>query len=313
MSFYHIDDIPADLKEFFEPAPQLGLEKSPDEFIANMVEVFSLARRALREDGTLWLNIGDSYASAYACSRVSKVGNGSPDEATTRPNRISGVLKEKDLCMIPWRLALALQADGWWMRSVICWHKRSPMPESVTDRPTSSWEPIFLLAKSERYYYDAVAVAEPAVYAGTEQSFGSASKAAREIGKPPHGNERPDAPPVVMKATRNLRNVWTLSSEPLPQEPPNAAAVRNAARRGNGRRRKQRRYRRTPRVRASTKERPPIALAGIGRRQANDSPPKPPAGNPPAPATPPWFPAACWSHSLAAAPRCWKPSAWAVM
>jgi DNA modification methylase len=240
MSFYHIDDIPADLKEFFEPAPQLGLEKSPDEFIANMVEVFSLARRALREDGTLWLNIGDSYASAYACSRVSKVGNGSPDEATTRPNRISGVLKEKDLCMIPWRLALALQADGWWMRSVICWHKRSPMPESVTDRPTSSWEPIFLLAKSERYYYDAVAVAEPAVYAGTEQSFGSASKAAREIGKPPHGNERPDAPPVVMKATRNLRNVWTLSSEPFkeahfavfPSEIPHRAIAAGTSERG---------------------------------------------------------------------------------
>ena len=116
---------------------QLGLEDTPADHVANMVDVFREVRRVLREDGTLWLNYGDTYAAT---------GSG---------------LKPKDLCGIPWRVAFALQEDGWWLRQDIIWHKPNPMPESCTDRCTKSHEYIFLLAKSPRYYYDADAVREP--------------------------------------------------------------------------------------------------------------------------------------------------------
>ena len=126
---------------------QLGLEKTPEEYVAKMVEVFREVRRVLRKDGSLWLNLGDSYASAFACDRRSVMGNGSPDADCKRPNRLGSGLKEKDLCGIPWRVAFALQADGWWLRSDIIWSKLNPMPESVTDRPTKAHEYLFLFAK----------------------------------------------------------------------------------------------------------------------------------------------------------------------
>lgn len=148
----------------------LGLEPSIDLYVAHIVQVFREVRRVLRDDGTLWINLGDSYAStggAHGGRTDNQLGvgakrtheSGAGDQAARIPP--SG-LKPKDLCMIPARVALALQADGWYLRSDIIWHKPNPMPESVTDRPTKAHEYLFLLAKSERYYFDADAIAEPA-------------------------------------------------------------------------------------------------------------------------------------------------------
>lgn len=149
---------------------QIGLESTPEEYTAKMVEIFREVRRVLRNDGTVWLNMGDCYASAWACGRRNVIGNG-PATISQRQKRIprgsgrygggnngSQNLKEKDLVGIPWRVAFALQTDGWWLRSDIIWSKPNPMPESVTDRPTKAHEYIFLLSKSPRYYYDDVAV-----------------------------------------------------------------------------------------------------------------------------------------------------------
>lgn len=157
---------------------QLGLEPTPEEYVSTIVDVFREVRRVLRSDGTLWLNIGDSYAGSWGnysgqnrgAGRQRKIARGSvaPNAAYDgleeyRPaasHQLPG-LKPKDLVMIPARVALALQADGWWVRSDIIWHKPNPMPESVTDRPTKAHEYLFLLTKSERYYYDAEAIREP--------------------------------------------------------------------------------------------------------------------------------------------------------
>lgn len=144
-------------------AGQIGQEATPEEFTAKLAEVFREVWRVLRKDGTLWVNMGDSYASKYACDRRSQIGNGSPNDACARPNRLSGVLKEKDLVGIPWRVAFALQADGWYLRRDIIWGKPNGMPESVTDRPVSAHEYVFLLSKSERYFYDYEAVRLPAL------------------------------------------------------------------------------------------------------------------------------------------------------
>ncbi len=141
-------------------AEQIGMEKTPDEFVSEMVSVFREVRRVLRNDGTVWLNLGDSYAANRGYQvpdgKFKDVGNG-------KPSSVPLGLKPKDLVGIPWRVAFALQADGWWLRSDIIWAKPAPMPESVTDRPTRSHEYIFLLSKSETYYYDHEAIKEPSV------------------------------------------------------------------------------------------------------------------------------------------------------
>ena len=210
---------------------QIGLEATPERFVETMVEVFGEVRRVLRDDGTLWLNLGDSYAGSgrggYAggastldgttdgqdSSRLARMiqSRRRDDAMVPRSDVAVPGLKPKDLCMMPWRVALALQADGWWLRSVICWHKRSPMPESISDRPTSSWEPIFLLAKSNRYYYDAEAVKEQSTSTGGA-SFGKVDRIdeALEAGQGARRYERPN----YREIGRNMRNVWTLSSEP---------------------------------------------------------------------------------------------------
>jgi DNA modification methylase len=153
---------------------QLGLETTPGEYVANLVAVLREARRVLRDDGTLWLNLGDSYAGSWG-NQGRKEGRGTQRpingpmmqsfEGPPLKERNTGAtptgLKPKDLVGIPWRAAFALQADGWWLRSDVIWHNPNPMPESVTDRPTKSHEYVFLLAKSERYYYDADAAKEP--------------------------------------------------------------------------------------------------------------------------------------------------------
>ena len=215
---------------------QIGLESTPDAYIARMVDVFREVRRVLRDDGTLWLNLGDSYSASPA-------GNFGPDMSapadggTFRANkpkmdyRGTG-LKPKDLCMIPWRVALALQADGWWLRSVIVWAKKSPMPESVTDRPTSSWEPIFLMAKSERYFYDAEAVKEPLTsnrpdmaskgirtgLAYLQQGAAPSNHVMPPVGGVKHagsnGNATYSGNCPEWPSSRNQRNVWHLGPEP---------------------------------------------------------------------------------------------------
>ena len=155
-----------------------GLEPTLDEYIANMVEVFREVRRVLRKDGTLWLNLGDAYAGSWGNYGGQGGPNGQRAKATERFDRpayddngrrppqsySNNGLKPKDLIGLPWRVAFALQKDGWWLRSDIVWHKPNPMPESVTDRPTRAHEYVFLLSKSARYFYDADAIRKPAVF-----------------------------------------------------------------------------------------------------------------------------------------------------
>lgn len=162
-------------------AGQIGLEQTPEKYVAALLAVFKQVWRVLRDDGTLWLNLGDSYASNWPCNRVSKMGAGSlPNgKREARPSRLGG-LKEKDLMGIPWRVAFALQTAGWYLRSDIIWAKRNCMPESVTDRPTRSHEYIFLLTKSARYYYDAEAIKEQCVY--DVDGTGTAARKARADG-----------------------------------------------------------------------------------------------------------------------------------
>ena len=137
---------------------QIGLEETPEQYIEKMVEVFRQVRRVLRDDGTLWLNLGDSYSGN--CSRASN--NGRAGYGTEREGTFAKTnLPSKNLIGIPWRVAFALQADGWYLRQDIIWHKPNPMPESVKDRCTKSHEYIFLLTKSARYWYDADAIKEP--------------------------------------------------------------------------------------------------------------------------------------------------------
>jgi DNA modification methylase len=151
-------------------AGQLGLEATPLEYVDNMVETFGLVRELLADDGALWLNLGDSYAGAPGGYQ----GKHGQRESRTFTARIDLVkrglgLKPKDLCGIPWRVAFALQADGWYLRQDIIWHKPNPMPESVRDRCTKAHEYIFLLSKRERYYFDADAIAEPLAYGSVER------------------------------------------------------------------------------------------------------------------------------------------------
>lgn len=149
---------------------QLGLERTPEEYVSRMVDLFREVRRVLRDDGTLWLNLGDCYGRDEAKGQHKPGDSGKQDYIIKRGNgRIANQvnltecsLKPKDLVGMPWRVAFALQADGWYLRSDIIWHKPNPMPESVTDRPTKAHEYIFLMSKSEKYFYNAEAIAEKA-------------------------------------------------------------------------------------------------------------------------------------------------------
>ena len=144
---------------------QIGQEETPEEFVENLVEVFRGVKRVLRDDGTLWLNIGDTYSRGNRGKVVPPAGVAATknddikygDLETPKLNS-HPVIKQKDLIGVPWRVAFALQADGWYLRSEIIWHKPNPMPESVRDRPTRAHEQIFLLTKNEKYYYDAESI-----------------------------------------------------------------------------------------------------------------------------------------------------------
>ncbi len=184
---------------------QIGLEETPDAYVARLVDVFREVRRVLRDDGTCWLNLGDSYNGSGGAGGDYYAG-GLKEGQPRYPGRNVGALKPKDLVGIPWRVAFALQADGWWLRQDIIWHKTAPMPESVTDRCTKAHEYVFLLTKSARYYYDAQAIAEPAQVGFNGSSFTSDYD---QQTKPGLGmKERTEA------ATRNKRSVWTLGPEP---------------------------------------------------------------------------------------------------
>jgi DNA modification methylase len=199
---------------------QLGLEKTPEEYVAKMVAVFREVRRVLRVDGTVWLNLGDSYArnggTIAGGNRELMHMEGTQRRMTSIPKN-TWKLKEKDLVGIPWSVAFALQADGWYLRQDIIWHKPNPMPESVTDRCTKSHEYIFLLSKSARYYYDAEAVKEKACRPEEEGFFGRA-KARAHITPQIHPNLRNGHEQLGRKhtngATRNKRSVWTVATFP---------------------------------------------------------------------------------------------------
>ena len=205
-------------------AGQIGLEPTPDDFVAEMVAVFREVRRVLRDDGTLWLNLGDSYASTVK-------GSGGAGKSGLGPNRdphrhqkfeprrfdMQG-LKPKDLIGIPWRVAFALQADGWYLRSDIIWHKPNPTPESVTDRPTSAHEHVFLLSKSARYFFDADAVRVPYARDWDENNGGSCAQGkgdAQRVAERGKAGTHSGAYPMPDKGGANIRNVWTVATQPF--------------------------------------------------------------------------------------------------
>ena len=205
---------------------QIGLEKTPEEYVAKMVDVFRKVRRVLRGDGTVWLNLGDSYAT-HASKRSGQFGceikKGFDDISTTdfkaRGAKASG-LKEKDLCGIPWRVGFALQADGWYLRQDIIWHKPNPMPESVTDRCTKAHEYIFLLSKNARYYYDAEAIAEQSVTLGLK--VGGIGKSWHDHKDDLIRGDRKTTPGSngqhqAFANGRNRRSVWTCATKPYPE------------------------------------------------------------------------------------------------
>lgn len=221
----------------YQVAGQIGLERSMHDFIAELVAVFREVRRVLLDDGTLWLNMGDSYASGGRATRDpgrSKIHPAfSGDADGLRPADPPGI-KPKDLIGIPWRVAFALQADGWYLRQDIIWHKPNPMPESVTDRCTKSHEYVFLLSKSERYYFDSEAMQEPAngqsehdltggQYAPEGQRAHTGSRRAYSFARrtattPPPGSpaqHRDDRDDIAYVGTRNKRSVWTVPTQPF--------------------------------------------------------------------------------------------------
>lgn len=230
-------------------ADQIGQESTPEEYVASLVAVFREVRRVLRADGTLWLNLGDSYCSqggshdgrednqpGVGAARAWRNGSGCADgvvDQRGQRNRNGNTvrsLKPKDLVGVPWRVAFALQSDGWWLRSDIIWHKPNPTPESVTDRPTKSHEYIFLLSKSATYYYDAAAIAEasgswngstfdgdrdltvrPSTGRGPRNIVGNMSK--RGVTRTTEGLNLKTAAEKT-GPTRNRRDVWTVTTSP---------------------------------------------------------------------------------------------------
>ncbi|MDD2445110.1 MAG: site-specific DNA-methyltransferase [Candidatus Nanoarchaeia archaeon] len=206
------------LRDYGVPG-QIGLEPTLDEYVEKMVGVFREVWRVLRNDGTVWLNLGDSYASARACGRRNVVGSGSLEDGKrdAGPNRPVNGLREKNLVGIPWRVAFALQADGWYLRSDIIWSKPNPMPESVRDRPTKSHEYVFLLTKRPRYFYDADAVrekiGEPVRMAASFRDGGVYTNNRSYDNQGPRQKEtHGDGDPSFVG--RNRRTVWKIATQP---------------------------------------------------------------------------------------------------
>ena len=188
---------------------QIGMEHTPDEYVNKLVEIFREVRRVLRDDGTLWMNLGDSYCANATGSQgdgKSTIAGGLKNqiEAGKRPNKKGDGLKHKDLIGIPWMVAFALRADGWYLRSDIIWSKPNPMPESVQDRPTKAHEYIFLLSKSQSYYYDNEAIAEAAIYVGDDRGSRTDNRRGTMC----------NSMSGITGSTRNKRTVWTVTTKP---------------------------------------------------------------------------------------------------
>ncbi|KKL17419.1 hypothetical protein LCGC14_2485760, partial [marine sediment metagenome] len=231
---------------------QLGLEPTPEIYVAHIVECFRAVKRVLRADGVLWLNMGDSYASSPPGTKRPSASESSTlhgiksekyratldaGRGTKRDTSKIPGLKPKDLLLMPFEVAKALRADGWWLRSDIIWSKPNPMPESVTDRPTQAHEHVFLFAKSARYFYDAEAVRERAIgcnahdltgqgYAAPGQTQQKGNRGGREKGRtrglPPRHSQydsstRESLDDVGRGTGRNLRNVWEIATAPFPK------------------------------------------------------------------------------------------------
>lgn len=224
---------------------QLGMERSPEEYVGKLVAMMREMRRVLRREGTLWLVIGDSYANSWPCSRRNVIGQGPLEDGRrdNRPPRLGNGLKDKDLCMIPARAALALQADGWRLRQDIIWAKPNAMPESVRDRCTRSHEYVYLLTKSARYYWDRDAILEPSITSDPRRPYTSEGAwemdgrpreqrhggeirgkggrnafrgqgAERDSANGPANRSGRDMRDVGAYTTRNKRDVWTVATRP---------------------------------------------------------------------------------------------------
>jgi DNA modification methylase len=196
---------------------QIGLEATPEAYVAKLVEVFREVRRCLKNEGTLWLNLGDTYAAnrdhqvaqtkdqtriKRACGNFNNMSMAVPDG-----------LKPKDLIGIPWMVAFALRADGWYLRSDIIWHKPNCMPESVTDRPTKSHEYLFLLSKSKKYYYDSVSIQEDSITKDPRKPYTSEGTKNLDGRKIWHSGEKRESGDFTK---RNARTVWTIPTKPFP-------------------------------------------------------------------------------------------------
>lgn len=201
---------------------QIGLEKTPEEYVEKLVEVFREVRRVLKDDGTLWLNLGDSYAGYWGDKTAKKEGRRSAADTNgwtndfnmnARPSFHTAFdgngIKPKDLVGIPWMLAFALRADGWYLRSDIIWSKSNPMPESVKDRPTKSHEYIFLLSKSPKYYYDHEAIKEP-ISQGSIKRLSQENRENQAGSTRANGGTRADRPmkPVFSRSSGNLERKY---------------------------------------------------------------------------------------------------------
>lgn len=230
------------LRDYGHPN-QIGLEKSPEDYIQELVAVFREVRRALADDGTLWVNIGDTYAGngGQFGDEKSTIGGQSHKQGAARFDKRFDGIKTKDLIGIPWMLAFALRADGWYLRQDIIWHKPNPMPESVTDRCTKAHEYIFLLSKSLRYWYDYVAIKDPGKnplddlrrlsvqksenkraptelvngirVRASDTFFRENSKRSRPIPGQTVGTHRPDREDTIPTGMANKRSVWTVSTK----------------------------------------------------------------------------------------------------
>ena len=203
------------LRDYGGEDDQVGLEETPEEYIENLVEVFSKVRDCLTDDGTLWLNIGDSYynyrpgkGQALSKQTVANTNQDLPTRNTRRGNALEG-LKEKHLIGIPWMLAFALRADGWYLRQDIIWHKPNPMPESVKDRCTKAHEYIFLLSKNNKYYYDNEAIKEPTVTKDNSIRARDITKLNNTPGRTKMGGLKTNN-----YDKRNKRSVWTVTTKP---------------------------------------------------------------------------------------------------
>jgi len=199
------------LRDYGGEENQIGQEQSPEQYVEEMVKVFALVRDCLTDDGTLWLNIGDSYYNYrsdgnYPQQSVSKTRQDLPQSTPVRGNKLKGY-KSKDLIGIPWMLAFALRADGWYLRQDIIWHKPNPMPESVKDRCTKAHEYIFLLSKSKYYYYDNEAIKEPA------KDWGTRDRSKGKYHNPGTGLQ-PHSGLTKSYSKKNKRSVWTVNKKP---------------------------------------------------------------------------------------------------